>query len=267
MIVATPVPTAVPKPAPTAGPVAPPAAGAPFTGAPPAAAPKDDDAAAATAAAGAPGAPKPPAGEDAPIPTREQAIAETMSMSAHDAVAAVASNFDTLGKLTVGGGTKEGADHAKLASMLLSNSSNMVQLAHLKATEHLRSLADELDLRIISTATNLAAMGGQVALAGGSPTPVKIAEFAGAEVGKTVTAMKELLAIIDPKPVGGGAAPDVAPAPDIAPAPDAAPTPDAKTVPVPSAPNGNTGVAGAVPPTGLQHVTPGPGAGRGPNPA
>lgn len=202
-----------------------------------------------------------------PIPTREQAIRETMSMSAQDAAAAVASNFEALGKLTVGGGTKEGVEHAKLASMLLSNSSSMLQLAHLKASEHLRSLADELDMQMMGAATNLAFVGGQVALAGGAKQPIKVAELAAQPMAMTTAALTDVLAAITPTSAPASppaSAPDAAGGSDdaaLSRAPEAAAP--AAVDSAPAAPP----AASTVPPTGLQHVTPGPGAGRGPNPA
>lgn len=267
MMISTPIPAMAAAPAappapdappPTATPVTAPAAPAPDDGPPPAGA-----------------APKP--GDDPSIPTKEQAIAETMSMSAQDAAAAVASNFDALGKLTVGGGTKEGAEHAKLASMLLTNSSNMLQLAHLKASEHLRSLADELDMQMMSSATNLAFLGGQIALAGSSAQPVRVAELAAEPIARSSAALAGVLAMIQPatapQPDGASQEPPTAPG---APATDGplepapAPTPGSAPAPTPDpgpGPAPAPGPAAGADPTPDSGPAPGPAPATGPAPA
>ncbi len=254
MIVATPIPTAVPKPTPTAPPTAPVAtapAGAPS------ATPKVDDAPAVPAGQAADGAKQQtpaPGGAAAPVDAaaaKQSIIEKLQSTSAADAIAQVDSHLEKLSALSVGGGTPEGQQTTKIASALLTDSSMLLQHAHVKAMEQLRDMATELQMRVMSSVSGLAYMGGQVAIAGQSKTPVKLADIAGGPITETKATMGDVIAAITPKD---------APQAD-------APAPDAKTVPVPTAPNGNTGVAGAIPPKGLQHVTPGPGAGRGPNPA
>jgi hypothetical protein len=181
------------------------------------------------------------------VPSKEEAVKQIMSMSASDAVAAAGEELTSVGKMTIGGGTPEGAEKAKAAAALLSNTSQMVQLAHLKATDQLRSIADELDVRMMSAASGLAFMGGQIALAGASKTPINLADVAKGPIAETQAILAEVV-----KALGGAAAP-AAPAAPTAPAAPAAPAAStAPAAPVTSAP---------------PHLTPGPGTGRGPNPA
>ncbi|MCW2921529.1 MAG: hypothetical protein JWL76_1403 [Thermoleophilia bacterium] len=290
MLAAAPIPTAVPKPAPTAGPAAPgatPPAGA-AAGAAAGSASKVDDAPAAPAGQAADGAKQQapaPNGGAAPVDAAaaKQAIIEKLqTTTASDAIAQVDDHLAKLSMLSVGGGTPEGQQSTKAATSLLTDSSMLLQHAHVKAMEQLRDMATELQMRVMSSVSGLAYMGGQVAMAGQSKTPVKLSEIAAGPINETKAIMADVIAAITPKApadaAGAAEAPPVAapgadappPADSKAPqgAPASAPAPDAKSVPVPNAPNGNTGVAGGVKvPGGLQHVTPGPGAGRGPNPA
>jgi hypothetical protein len=170
--------------------------------------------------------------------------------SATDAIAQVTDQLAKVSSLSVGGGTPEGIESAKAASAMLTDASMLLQHAHVKAIEQIRTMATELHVRLMSSASGLAYMGGQVALAGQSKEPVKLADIIAAPVKETTQTMADVTAVLAP----------MAPAP--APAP-AAPTPP---------PPGNGATAPPPPgvvlaPTGLQHVTPGPGAGRGPNPA
>ena len=288
MLAAAPIPSAVPKPGPTVPAATPPAGAA---GAAPklddaGAAPKVDDAPAGQAADGAKQQAPAPNGGSAPVDAAaaKQAIIEKLqSTSAADAIAQVDGQLAKLSTLTVGGGTPESLQSTKAATTLLTDSSMLLQHAHVKAMEQIRDIATELQMRVMSSVSGLAYMGGQVAIAGQSKNPVKLSEIAAGPITETKAIMADVIAAITPKapadgggaapagdaPAGGAPAATTPPAADAAPdaPPAAAPTPDAKSVPVPNAPNGNTGVAGAVPPKNLQHVTPGPGAGRGPNPA
>ncbi len=274
MLATTPIPVAVPKPAPTAAagaaPVAPKVDDA--------AAPKVDDAPAGQAADGAKQQAPAPSGGAAPADAAaaaaaaQQAVVEKLqSTSAADAIAQVDDHLTKLSTLTVGGGTPEGLKGVKDATALLTDSSMLLQHAHVKAMEQLRDMATELQMRVMGSVSGLAFMGGQVSIAGQSKTPVKLADITAGPITEAKAIMADVVAAITPKAPADAA--DAAPAADTpapAPAPAATPAPatEAKAIPVPPAANGNTGVAGGVvPPRGLQHVTPGPGAGRGPNPA
>jgi hypothetical protein len=315
MLATPPIPAAVPKPAPTPALGAPtPPAGAAAGAAP--GAPKVDDAVPATAPTAPAGQAADGAAQHGPAPNGDAAPADAAAAAkqavldkleqttASDAIAKVDDHLAKLSTLSVGGGTPEGAQGAKVASALLTDSSMLLQHAHVKAMEQLRTMATELHMRMMSSVSGLAYIGGQVAMAGQSKAPVKLADIAAGPITQTKETMSDVLAAIMPKedvvagPPAVPGAPDAPTVPGAPTAPDATaptapaapgapsapdapkpaadtpkpaadtPKPDAKAVPVPSAPNGNTGVAGGVaPPRNLQHVTPGPGAGMGPNPA
>ncbi|MEO6866996.1 MAG: hypothetical protein ABI200_03150 [Gaiellales bacterium] len=248
----TPVPVPPPisatPPAP-AGPAAPPAPTAP-----PAA--KDGTPAPKTGTPVPDGSTPPPAGSTAPADAADAAakvIEQLANTSAIDAMTQVNAQLDKVATLSVGGGTPEGVENAKVASALLTDSSMMLQHAHTKALEQLRTIAGELHLQLMSASSGLAFLGGQVALAGQSKEPVQLAEIAVGpinETKKTMIAVSEVLeAAATPAPTG--------PAP-------AAPETGA-SVPIPNAPNGNGGVAGPIT-KALPHLN-GPGTGRGSNPA
>ncbi len=257
MLVTKPMPAVVPSsttPAPAPAPALGAGAGAaPIPAGPvPGTTPKLDDAPAAPAGQAADGAtqqaPAPNGGAapaDAAAAAKQAIIEKLEQTTASDAMAQVDEHLGKLAALSVGGGTPEGAQSAKVASALLTDSSMLLQHAHVKAMETIRNMATELHMRLMSSVSGLAYMGGQVAVAGQSETPVKIAEIAAGPIAETKATMTDVIDAITPK--------------------DVSPT-DAK-VPVPNAPNGNTGVAGGVAPDGPEHVTPGPGVGADPNPA
>lgn len=234
MIVAAPIPAAVPKPAPTAAPTVP--AATPSADVP-SATPKVDDAPTVLAGQAADGAKQQapaPGGGAAPVDAaaaRQSIIEKLQATSAADAIAQVDGHLEKLSALSVGGGTPEALQTTKVASALLTDSSMLLQHAHVKAMEQLRDMATELQMRVMSSVSGLAYLGGQVAIAGQSKTPVKLADIAAGPITETKATMGDVISAITPKDV---------PKADT-------PAPDAKTVPVPSAPNGNTGVAGAVP--------------------
>ena len=252
MMVTTPVPSAAPKAAPA------PAPAAPATATPKPTVPAADDApsspATSQAAAGAKGDAKaPPAGGAAAPADAEAAkqavLDELEKTTAQDAIAKVDDHLEKIAALTVGGGTPEGAQSAKVASALLTDSSMLLQHAHIKAIEQLRTMAAELNMRVMSSASGLAFLGGQVALAGQSKEPVKLADIVAGPIKDTKAAMADVISAITPKDAKGDA-----PAKG-----DASPAAPA----TPATSSGNTGVV----PGGLQHVTPGPGTGPGPHPA
>ena len=292
MLATTPIPTAVPK----LGPGVAGAAAAPTAA--PGAAPKVDDAPIAPASQAADGAKAQvpaPAGDAAPVDAAAAAAAAKQSviekLQSTTAAAAIAQVDEHLGKLatmSVGGGTPEGAESAKVASALLTDSSLLLQHANVKALETLRDLATELQMRVMNSVSGLAYIGGQVAIAGQSKTPVNLADITAGPISETKAAMADVVEAITPKdapaadtpPPAGDTPPPAGDTPP--PAGDKVVTPEASRIgtptgaeksdtaiiPVPDAPNGNTGVAGGVAaPGSLQHVTPGPGVGPGPHPA
>jgi hypothetical protein len=270
MMVTTPIPT-VPAPKPSAPAPAPatgtPAAPTPAGGAAPATTPAPSGQAADGAAQGKPA----PSGDAAPADAAaaaKQAVFEKLEKTtATDAITQVGSHLDKISSLSIGGGTPEGAESAKVATALLTDASMLIQHAHVKSMEQLRTMATELHVKLMSSASGLAFMGGQVAIAGQSKEAIKLADIAAGPITETKQTIAEVMTALAPK--------------------DAAPAAAAGTAPATPAPNGNTGIvppaaANAAPvadptktpptasgpvPTGLQHVTPGPGAGRGPNPA
>ena len=109
--------------------------------------------------------------------SQQAAIVKLQKTSAADALAQVDVHLAKIASLSVGGGTPEGTQGAKVASMLLTDASMLLQHADVQAMQQLRNMATELHMRLMSSASGLAFMGGQVALAGGSKTPIKLGEI------------------------------------------------------------------------------------------
>lgn len=236
MKLAPPVTTgAVPVPPPPAAPAATAPAGAPP--AVPQAAPKPT---------GAPNAPVQPEAPTDPAAAKAAVIDKLMKTSAQEAISEVDAHLAKVASLSVGGGTPEGTQGAKVASALLTDASMLLQHAHTKALEQIRTLAGELHLKLMSSASGLAYMGGQVAIAGQSKQPVKLAEIAAGPIAETKATMAEVVAAL-------GATAKAAPAP--------------ATPAAPAAANGNGGVAGPAVPAPTPNVAPAPAPGKGPNPA
>ncbi|MCW2925118.1 MAG: hypothetical protein JWM98_2522 [Thermoleophilia bacterium] len=161
-----------------------------------------------------PTAPKVPVPADAP-PTgpadaKTAVIDRLMKTSAGEAMAEVDGNLAKLSALTVGGPGPEGAKDAAAATALLTDSSMLLQHAHVKAMEDLHQLAGDLHVRLMSSASGLAFIGGQVAAAGQSKTPVKVAEVAAGQIAETEEAMHDVAAVLSalnapaaPKPDAG----------------------------------------------------------------
>lgn len=225
----------------------------------------------APSATPAPGTPAPATvGQPAPrADTSQQAVIDKlMQTSATEAIGEVDAQLAKVASLTVGGGTPEGANGAKVASALLTDASMMLQHAHVKAMEQIRTLAGELHMQLMSSASGLAFMGGQVSTAGQAKEPVKLADIAAGPIAATRATMADVVAALRPAEAPAPiAVPPAAPAPNAdgagqshtgdgeppvpagaavrvpAPAPGSVPVPG--PVPVPAAANGNGGVAGA----------------------
>lgn len=214
----------------------------------PAAAPASGTTPPATGASPAPtGAPKSP-----PTPAEvEQAKAavvdKLMATSAADALGTVDAHLAKLATLTVGGGTPQGVAGAKEATALLTDASMMLQHAHVKAMEQLRAMAGELHMRLMSSASGLAYMGGQVQLAGGSKEPIKLADIAAGPIAETKATMADVVAALTPPKTAHPAKDPAAPAAPAAaaPAPGASAAPAAPAAPsAPAAPATPKPVAG-----------------------
>jgi hypothetical protein len=229
MMVTTPVPVAASKPAPAAP--AAPAPGAPVLKSPTGPAPAD------------PATSPPAAGDAAPADAAaaaKQAMLDKLdATSATEAIAQVDAHLTKVASLSVGGGTPEGANGAKAASALLTDASMLLQHAHVKAMEQLRTMATELHVRLMSSASGLAYMGGQVAVAGQSKEPVKLADIIAGPAQETKATMADVVAAITPKGAPAAPPPEVVSPPAKQPE---EPAPPAAPVPTPAAPNGNTGV-------------------------
>lgn len=168
--------------------------------------PKDD---------GAPGAPKAPADEN----PAKAAAEKLLNTGALEAFTQVGDHLTQLAKMKVGGGTPEGTESAKAATALLTDASVLLQQADSKLLEQLHAAADQVHLRLMASSTDLAVLGGQLAVAGSTKHVVNVGEVAQERFGATAATMQaaiELLAPVVSK--GGGDAP--APAPKDGEAPD-----------------------------------------------
>jgi hypothetical protein len=239
MMVSTPAPTIPKMPTPSA-PATPPAGGKPAPTAP--------------TVPGAPTAPTggatPPAGTPADAAAAKAALLDKlMKTTAADAIAQVSGHLEQLGKMTIGGGTPEGIKAAKDASALLTDASMLLQHADVKVMEQLHDKAAELHMKLMGSATGLAFLGGQLAVAGQSKEPIKVGEVAAERIKDTVMTMQAALTALGATagpagtpPAGAGGTPassGTTPAPSTAPtpsgtAPAPAPTPAPAPAPAPA---------------------------------
>jgi hypothetical protein len=190
-------------------------------------------------APGAPAAPAPASGAaPADAAAAKQAVFEKLEKTtATDAITQVGSHLDKIASLSIGGGTPAGVESAKVASALLTDASMLIQHAHVKSMEQLRTMATELHVKLMSSASGLAFMGGQVAIAGQSKEAIKLADIAAGPIGETKQTIAEVMTALAPK---DGAAPA------------------AGTAPAKPAPNGNTGIvppAAAAPAPAMEDPT------------
>jgi hypothetical protein len=167
----------------------------------------------------APGAPANPSGPQTPADAAAQKAAmldKLMKTTAVEAITQVGGNLKALSQLTVGGGTPEGQKAAQTATALLTDSSMMLQQADLKAVLQLHDAAAELHARLMGSATSLAFLAGQLAIAGQSKQPIKVADVAKDNIAQAVATMQATLTALTPPKDG---APASAPGPTTTPAP------------------------------------------------
>lgn len=213
-------------------------------------APKPMPATAPTSTGGpaAPAVPVPPADAPGAADPKQAVVDKLMKTSATEAMGQVDERLTQLSKLTIGGATPEGVKGATHAANLLTDASMLLQHAHVEAMKELRQLEGGLHVRLMSSASGLAFLGGQIAVAGQSSKPVKLADVAANQIAETGTAMHDVAAVLTAATApaaDGPPAPAPAPAPaSAAPASSSAATPHS---PPAAAPNGNTGVVGPFP--------------------
>lgn len=99
-------------------------------------------------------------------------LAKLVAMPVADAVGAATKQLDAVQKMTVGGGTKEGAAAAVKAAAILQDTSMLVQVIHRNTLPSKPS--PELEMNLMSIATGMAAASSQVAMAQASTKPIAL---------------------------------------------------------------------------------------------
>lgn len=220
MMISSPAPVGA-SAAPAAAPIPPPAG----TSAPPSTTPASrapgSPPAGTTAPAPTPApapAPAPPTGQGGGAPADAAAATQAvidrlMKTSASEAIEQVDARLAKVASITVGGATPEGTQGAKVASALLTDASMLLQHAHVKTMEQLRAIAGELHLKLMSSSSALAFLGGQVSVAGQSKEPVKLAEVAAGPIAQTKATIADVVAALAPPAAPKQTEPDAKPAP------------------------------------------------------